>query len=115
MPSKRLCIDTSGLTQPFRTYRQNIFPRLWDDVFEILASGEVAMTQEIFDEITAGRGDALTSHVGTCRQHLVLDVADAQMGGYTLRCRSGPAASLPARRFRSSAMLPAVFLASFCT
>ena len=82
MPQKRLCVDTSGLTQPFRTYRQSIFPRLWRDVFEILASGEAAMTQEIFDEITAGRGDALTNHVGMCRRQLVLDVGDQQMSGY---------------------------------
>lgn len=82
MPQKKLCIDTSGLTQPFRTYRQSIFPRLWNDVFAILASGEVAMTQEIFDEIVAGRGDPLTTHVASCRQHLVMDVGHQQMNGY---------------------------------
>lgn len=54
------CFDTSGLSNPYGAMPEDIHQTLWRRIREFLASGHVAVTKEIFDEmllIDGGLGD----------------------------------------------------------
>ena len=60
----KYCVDTSGLSHPYEEIPEDIHPSLWKRVRETIASGHVAVTQEIFEEavnIQGGLGDYLNS------------------------------------------------------
>lgn len=58
------CVDTSGLSHPYEEIPEDIHASLWQKVRETIANGQVAVTQEIFDEIihiNGGLGDYLNN------------------------------------------------------
>jgi Domain of unknown function (DUF4411) len=52
----KYCVDTSGLSHPYEEIPEDIHPSLWKRVRGTIAAGHVAVTEEIFDEITKIRG-----------------------------------------------------------
>jgi|ERR1700730_2258599 len=58
----KYCVDTSGLSHPYEEIPEDIHASLWQKVRDTIAAGQVAVTQEIFDEIIlipGGLGDYL--------------------------------------------------------
>src|SRR5262245_10387567 len=72
---KRYCFDTSGLTNPLETIPEDIHVSIWRQVREVLESGQVAVTTEIYAELSLLRGQ-----MGLCiAQHkaeLIMEVGD---------------------------------------
>jgi hypothetical protein len=48
---KRYCFDTSGLSTPWSDLADDVFTSLWDQVIARIEKGEIAVTQEIYDEM----------------------------------------------------------------
>ncbi len=72
---KRYCFDTSGFSNPLETMPEEIHAWLWLDVRARIEAGEIAVTTEIYEEMTHIPGE-----VGACiqvnRDSLVLEVGD---------------------------------------
>lgn len=72
---KRYCFDTSGITNPLETMPQDIHESMWRKIESILASGDVAVNREIYDEMVHIEGS-----VGDCiranASQLVLEIQD---------------------------------------
>lgn len=72
---KRYCFDTSGLTNPLTTIPEDIHTKIWLQVRLYLASGGVAVTGEIYEEM-----EQISGELGECirgnRGHLLLEVGD---------------------------------------
>jgi Domain of unknown function (DUF4411) len=47
----RYCIDTSGFSNPYDAMPEDIHDSLWKGVRKFISSGDMAITQEIFDEM----------------------------------------------------------------
>ncbi len=61
----KYCVDTSGLSHPYEEIPEDIHASLWKKVRGVVAAGHVAVTKEIFDEITqihGGLGTYLDGH-----------------------------------------------------
>lgn len=58
---KRYCLDTSGLSNPLENMPQDIHVSLWNQVMAVIAGGHLAVTQEIYGELTH-----LAGAVGEC-------------------------------------------------
>jgi hypothetical protein len=70
---KKYCFDMSGISTPLELMPTDIRVTMWTNVEAILASGEVAVTKEIYDEmihIPASVGDCIRK----CEAQLVLEV-----------------------------------------
>lgn len=62
---KRYCFDTSGFSNPLEAMPRDIHVKLWDDIIDYIASGNVAVTKEVFDEIvyiSNGIGDFVSAN-----------------------------------------------------
>jgi hypothetical protein len=80
---KRYCFDMSGISTPLELMPADIHKSMWTKVEEILCSGHIAVTKEIYDEMThiAGPvGDCIRANEG----NLLLEVgqADWDWGAY---------------------------------
>lgn len=73
---KRYCFDTSGLSNPLEFLPEDIHGWLWVRVCETIESGTIAVTTEIYEEMTH-----IPGMVGACiranRHNLLLEVGDA--------------------------------------
>lgn len=58
---KRYCFDTSGLSNPLEFMPEDIHPTIWARIRAFLEEGGVAVTSEIYDEMTR-----LPGSVGDC-------------------------------------------------
>ncbi|HXS39641.1 MAG TPA: DUF4411 family protein [Stellaceae bacterium] len=58
----KYCVDTSGLSHPYEEIPEDIHSSLWQRVRDTITAGHVAVTQEIFDEITLIPG-GLGTHI----------------------------------------------------
>lgn len=70
---KEYCFDMSGLSNPLETMPEDIHKTMWARICEILASGRVAVTKEIYEEMThipGSVGDCILKH----QDQLVLEV-----------------------------------------
>ncbi len=74
--SKEYCIDTSGISNPLETMPIDIHVSLWDTVTDILVSGRVAVTQEIYDEMILIPG-TVGGGIRSSNGELVLDVGES--------------------------------------
>ncbi len=52
----KYCVDTSGLSHPYEEIPEDIHASLWQKVRDTISTRQVAVTQEIFDEIIRIRG-----------------------------------------------------------
>ena len=72
---KAYCLDTSGLSNPLGSMPEDIHRSLWKKVAALVQSGKVAVTTEIFEELTHINGD-----IGDClrasKSALQLEVGD---------------------------------------
>lgn len=48
----KYCVDTSGFSKALQDMPMDVFENLWAFVIEKIEAGDIAMTQEIFDEMT---------------------------------------------------------------
>ena len=58
---KKYCFDTSGLSNPYEDMPDDIYTSLWQGVIAVISSGIIAVTSEIYEEMTHIQGD-----LGTC-------------------------------------------------
>jgi len=49
---KKHCFDTSGISNPLETMPEDIHESAWTKIKEKISSGEIAVTREIYDEMT---------------------------------------------------------------
>ncbi|TXS89070.1 DUF4411 family protein [Parahaliea maris] len=70
---KDYCIDTSGLTEPLQRTPEDLYPSLWAPVKNILASGRIAVTKEIFDEMVVIDG-TLGSFIESHKNEMLLEI-----------------------------------------
>lgn len=73
---KRFCLDTSGLSTPLERMPDDIYQPLWERVIEVLASGTVAVTTEIYDEMHGSLWGVVGDFIDANRSLLVLEVAE---------------------------------------
>jgi len=70
---KKYCFDMSGISNPLEAMPEDIHRSMWAKIKAIFASGQIAVTKEIYDEMTHIPGS-----VGDCirdnEQKLVLEV-----------------------------------------
>lgn len=59
--NKKYCLDTSGFSNPLEAMPQDIHVSLWNQIKMVIASGNLAVTQEIFGELRHIQGG-----VGEC-------------------------------------------------
>jgi len=52
----KYCVDTSGFSHPYEEIPEDIHASLWGRVRDAITDGQVAVTQEIFDEIIRIQG-----------------------------------------------------------
>lgn len=72
---KQYCLDTSGLSTPFQTTPEDIYPTLWAEIDFRIKSGMFAVTAEIYEEINhihGGIGQSIKEH----KAQLILEVGD---------------------------------------
>lgn len=70
---KRYCFDTSGLSNPLEMMPEDIHESMWRKIVSILESDSVAVTTEIYEEMTHISG-IVGECVRTNRSSLVLEV-----------------------------------------
>jgi hypothetical protein len=58
---KEYCLDTSGLSNPLEFMPEDIHPTLWARIEELICSGRVAVTTEIYGELLH-----LPGSIGAC-------------------------------------------------
>lgn len=72
---KRYCFDTSGISNPLQAMPEDIHDWIWILVRDLIEEGSIAVTTEIYDEMTHIGGQ-----VGACiranRKAMVLEVGD---------------------------------------
>jgi hypothetical protein len=84
---KKYCFDTSGISNPLELMPEDIYESIWVNFkTKCLASGIIAVTQEIYDEMVH-----ITGTVGQCikqnKNNLLLEVGeDWDWGGYIDHC-----------------------------
>ncbi len=70
---KQYCLDTSGVSEPLQRTPEDLYPSLWKPIKDILASGRIAITKEIFDEMVVMDG-SLGAFIKAHRQELLLEI-----------------------------------------
>jgi hypothetical protein len=70
---KKYCFDMSGLSTPLELMPPDIHVTMWTKVEAILASGEIAITKEIYDEMAHLPG-SIGDCIKKCEALLVLEV-----------------------------------------
>lgn len=72
---KRYCFDTSAISNPLEFLPEDIHGWLWVRVCEVIETGAIAVTTEIYDEMTH-----ISGMVGECiranRSRLILEVGE---------------------------------------
>lgn len=72
---KKHCFDTSGISNPLETMPEDIHESAWTKIKEKISSGEMAVTREIYDEMTH-----IVGTVGQCikdsEAELLLEVGE---------------------------------------
>ena len=72
---KKYCLDTSGVSNPLETTPEDIHGNTWRQVRECIQSGQIAVTAEIYEELTR-----LPSETGECirlsKAQLILEIGD---------------------------------------
>lgn len=86
---KRYCFDTSGISNPLETMPEDIHTTMWSRVIEVFESGSIAVTAEIYEEMTRVPGG-----IGECvkakKNELLLEVnADGWDWQKYLDCSNG--------------------------
>lgn len=73
---KKYCFDTSGISTPLERLPEDIYESLWFRVIEVIESGIIAVTTEIYDEMHG----SFRGRIGQCidgnRARMVLEVGD---------------------------------------
>jgi hypothetical protein len=72
---KKYCFDTSGISNPLDHIPDDIHVRFWNRFSQLLESGDIAITREIYDEMEQIRG-AVGDCIRANRQSLILEIAD---------------------------------------
>lgn len=70
---KKYCFDMSGISNPLEVMPEDIHRSMWAEIKAIFASGQIAVTKEIYDEmihIPGSVGDCIRDN----EQNLVLEV-----------------------------------------
>lgn len=70
---KKFCFDMSGISTPLELMPPDIHITMWSKVEAVLASGEVAVTKEIYDEMVHIPG-TVGDCIRNCQSELVLEV-----------------------------------------
>jgi Domain of unknown function (DUF4411) len=70
---KRYCFDTSGISNPLETMPEDIHASMWNKVSDIIVAGDIAVTQEIYEEMMHIPGN-IGSCIGTNKDKLLLEV-----------------------------------------
>lgn len=70
---KKYCLDTSGISNPLESMPADIHESMWTKVIEILKSGCVAVTPEIYDEMIKIPG-IVGDHIRSNKDKLILEV-----------------------------------------
>jgi hypothetical protein len=74
---KKYCVDTSGLSTPLEYMPEDIYASLWERIRELITTGCMAVTREIYDEmthITGMMGDCISNNRGL----LLLEVGSGE-------------------------------------
>jgi hypothetical protein len=73
---KEYCLDTSGLSNPLEFIPEDIHPTLWSKVADLITSGRLAVTTEIYQELLHLPG-AIGACVAANEGLLVMEVGSA--------------------------------------
>jgi hypothetical protein len=49
---KQYCFDTSGFSTPYEQLPYDIYGPIWDAVMNVIVSGRIGVTTEIYEEVT---------------------------------------------------------------
>lgn len=72
--TKMYCFDTSGISNPLEVMPEDIHESMWAKVMEVIAAGKIAVTTEIYQELTHIPG-AVGECIKTNKANLVLEVS----------------------------------------
>lgn len=73
---KRYCVDTSGFSTPLERMPDDIYRPIWERVIEVLESGFVAVTTEIYTEMQGSLRGVVGEFIDAHRDVLVLEIGD---------------------------------------
>lgn len=62
---KKYCFDTSGISNPLETMPEDIYDSMWAAIKVVISTGCIAVTKEIYDEMThipGSIGDCIKSN-----------------------------------------------------
>ena len=76
----RYCFDTSGLSNPRETLPEDIYTSVWNFVRDTIASGSIAVTREVLDEMRH-IGDALGDFIGENEKIMLLEIGGEGWNG----------------------------------
>lgn len=72
---KRYCFDTSGISNPLEQMPSDIHKSMWASITDLIESGVIAVTPEIYSEMVSIPGD-VGDCIRDCEEKLVLEVGD---------------------------------------
>lgn len=72
---KQYCFDMSGISNPLETMPIDIYTSMWQQVGDVLVSGSVAVTREIYDEM-ASIGGVIGDKICNNQDALLLEVGN---------------------------------------
>lgn len=72
---KTYCFDASGLTNPLQHMPEDLHEGMWNQIRAFIESGQIAVTTEIYEELTRIPG-AIGDCIRSNKRHLVLEVYD---------------------------------------
>jgi hypothetical protein len=73
---KRYCVDTSGFSTPLERMPDDIYQPIWDRVIDVLATGAVAVNDEIYTEMQGSLRGVVGTFIDTHHNLLVLEIGD---------------------------------------
>jgi hypothetical protein len=74
---KKYCMDTSAISKPLEDMPEDIYPSLWNNVPDVIRSGCIAVTTEIYSEMWRIRGK-LGACISDCEDLMKLEVGDVR-------------------------------------
>lgn len=84
---KECCFDTSGFSNPLETMPEDIHVAIWSQVREVIASGIVAVTPEIYAELERLRGE-LGDCIRNNKSQMVLEVGEGSWDWHSFTTNS---------------------------
>ena len=79
--TKKYCLDTSGISNPYQIMPPDIFSSLWEKIYVEINSGVFAATPEIYDELKHLPG-TLGDVIRSKKSEIILDVDTPGFDGH---------------------------------